>query len=136
MQTTQSEIMPGLSESAIISTVRAFVEALNAGTPGDARAGLRVFKGRPHANLVQSYGAEFVKVLEASPVGEWHVLPSRDSLRVMRLKSISPPKPAVFENLGGVVVQDWTDATMAEQRTAAVRALARKYTVKVEAAAR
>ena len=30
---------------------------------GDAKAGLRVFKGRPHANLVQSYGAEFAKAL-------------------------------------------------------------------------
>jgi hypothetical protein len=31
-----------------------------------------------------------------------------------------------------VVLQDWIDATMAEQRTAAVRALAKKYTVKYE----
>jgi hypothetical protein len=30
-----------------------------------------------------------------------------------------------------VVLQDWTDSTKAEQRTAAVRALAKKYTVKV-----
>lgn len=118
------------------AALREFAAYLNAGAPGDVKAGLRVFKGRPHVNLVQSYGAEFVKALEASPVGEWHVLPSRDSLRVMRLKSITPPKPAVFENLGGVVVQDWTDAIMAEQRTAAVRALARKYTVKIEAAAK
>ena len=29
-----------------------------------------------------------------------------------------PPKPADFEELRGVVLQDWTDATMAEQRTA------------------
>ncbi len=109
---------------------------MNAGTPGDANAGLRVFKGRPHANLVQSYGSEFAKALEASPAGEWRALPSRDGLRVMRLESITPPKPADFENLRGVVLQDWTDATMAEQRTAAVRALAKKYTVKVEAAAK
>ncbi len=47
----------------------------------------------------------------------------------MRLDAITPPKPAAFEDLRGVVLQDWTDATMAEQRTAAVRALAKKYTV-------
>jgi hypothetical protein len=35
-----------------------------------------------------------------------------------------------------VVLQDWTDAVMAEQRSAAVRALAKKYTVKIEAVAR
>lgn len=118
------------------ATVRAFAAALNAGTPGDAQAGLRVFKGRPHSNLVQSYGPEFVTTLEASPVGEWRVLHSREGLRVMRLESIAPPTPAAFENLRGVVLHDWTDATMAEQRTAAVRALAKKYTVRVEAPAR
>ncbi len=116
--------------------LRAFVAALNTGTPGDANAGLRVFKGRPHANIVQSYGEEFAKLLEASAVGEWRALPTSGGLRVMRLQAITAAKPAVFENLAGVVLQDWTDATMAEQRTAAVRALAQKYTVKVEAPAR
>jgi hypothetical protein len=128
----QEAVLAGdTSESAL----RAFAAALNAGTPGDAQAGLRVFKGRPHGNLVQSYGEEFAKALESSPVGEWRALPSRDGLRVMRLEAITPPKPAVFESLRGVVFQDWTDAIMAEQRTAAVRALAKKYTVKVEEAA-
>jgi hypothetical protein len=115
------------------TTTRAFAAALNAGTPGDAQAGLRVFKGRPYQNLVQSYGPEFAKALEESPPGEWRALPSRDGWRLMRLETIAPPTPAVFETLRGMVLQDWTDATMAEQRTAAVRALARKYTVKVEA---
>jgi hypothetical protein len=114
------------------AAVRAFVAALNAGTPGDARAGLRVFKGRPHSNLLQSYGAEFAKTLEGSPPGEWRAMQTREGWRAMRLDTITPPKPAVFESLRGVVLQDWTDATMAELRTAAVRSLARKYTVKFE----
>ena len=46
------------------AAVRAFVQALNSGTPGDAKADLRVFKGRPQANVVASYGAEFAKALE------------------------------------------------------------------------
>jgi hypothetical protein len=54
----------------------------------------------------------------------------------MRLDTASPPKPASFEALRGVVLQDWTDATMSEQRTAAVRALAKKYRLDVEAAAK
>jgi hypothetical protein len=127
----QEAVLAGDTSEAAL---RAFAAALNAGTPGEARAGLRVFKGRPHANLVQSYGDEFVQALAASPVGEWRALPSREGLRVMRLESITQPKPADFEKLRGVVLQDWTDATMAEQRTAAVRALARRYTVKVVAA--
>jgi hypothetical protein len=129
----QEAVLSGDNSEA---ATRAFAVALNTGTPGDAQAGLRVFKGRPYQNLMQSYGEEFAKALEELPPGEWHALQSRDGWRVMRLEAITPPKPAVFETLRGVVLQDWTDATMAEQRTAAVRALAKKYTVKVDAEAK
>ena len=112
--------------------VRAFVAALNSGTPGDAKAGLRVFKGRPYSNLVQSYGSDFAKMLEESPPNEWRALQTRDGWRAMRLNTITPAKPADFEVLRGVALQDWKDATAAEQRTAAVRALAKKYTIKYE----
>lgn len=115
--------------------VRSFADALNAGSPGDVEAGLRVFTGRPHENIVQSYGAEFAAALEALPPGEWKALPSKDGLRVMRLKFITPARPAVFEEMGSVVYQDWIDAVMAEQRSEAVRGLARKYRVKVEGVA-
>jgi hypothetical protein len=111
--------------------VRAFVDALNAGTPGDAKAGLRVFKGRPRENLVQSYGLEFAKALEQVPVGAWRAQPTRDGLRAIRLIAIAPPKPADFDSLRGVVLHDWTDATLADQRTAAVRAMAKKYRVTI-----
>jgi hypothetical protein len=112
--------------------VRAFVLALNAGTPGDARAGLRVFRGRPHANLEQSYGADFARALESAPVGEWRAQASRDGWRAVRLDGNTPARPASFEALRGVVLQDWTDATLAEQRTAEVHKLARKYTIRRE----
>jgi hypothetical protein len=112
--------------------VRDFVNALNGGTPGDAKAGLRVFKGRPHTNIVESYGADFAKTLEATPQGIWQALQTRDGWRAMRLNAATPPKPAAFESLRGVVLHDWTDATAAEQRTAAVRALAKKYKIKYE----
>jgi hypothetical protein len=114
------------------TAARAFTVSLNAGAPGDVEAGLRVFTGRPHENIVQSYGAEFAAALEAATPGEWQALPTREGLRVMRLKSVTPAKPAKFEEVGSAVAQDWTDAVMSEQRSAAVRALARKYTVKVE----
>lgn len=121
-----------LSGSGSEAAVRDFVKALNGGTPGDAKAGLRVFKGRPHTNLVESYGAAFAKALEAVPPGTWQALQTRDGWRAMRLDKITPAKPGVFEALRGVVLHDWTDATAAEQRTAAVRALAKKYKVKYE----
>ena len=68
----------------------------NAGDPADAQAGLRVFTGRPYTNVVQSYGADFAKALEAAPRDEWRVLPSLEGARVMRLKSVTPAKPATL----------------------------------------
>lgn len=110
--------------------LRAFVDALNAGTPpDDASAGLRVFKGRPRSNLEQSYGTEFANAIDAARPGVWQALLTRDGLRAIRLESISASKPAVFEQLRGVVLQDWTDAVMSEQRSAAVSALTKKYKV-------
>jgi len=114
------------------ATVRDFVADLNKGTPGDAKAGLRVFKARPHSNIVDSYGADFAKALEASPPGTWQALQTRDGWRAMRLNTATPPKPAAFEIVRGMVLQDWKDATASEQRTAAVRTLAKKYKITYE----
>jgi hypothetical protein len=125
----QEAVLTGDNSEA---AVRAFAAALNAGAPGDAKAGLRVFKGRPRDNLVQGYGPEFAQALETAPVGEWHAQSTRDGWRAMRLDAITPPKPASFESLRGVVLQDWTDATMAQLRTDAVRELSKKYTIRVE----
>jgi len=85
---------------------------------------------------VQSYGEMFAKALEQSAAGEWLALPTRDGWRAVRVDAITPAKPAAYEALRGVVLQDWTDAVLADQRSAAVQALAKKYTVKVEAPAR
>ncbi len=126
----QEAVIAGDSSEA---EVRAFAAALEAGKPGDTQAGLRVFQGRPHANIVQSYGAEFAAELEAAPVGQWRAMRHGDGWRVMRVEAIALAKPASFDALRGVVLQDWTDSVAAEQRTAAVRTLARKYTVKQEA---
>jgi hypothetical protein len=121
-----------LSGDTSEAALRSFAASLNAGTPGETQAGLRVFNGRPHANVVESYGEEFAKALETSPLREWCVLKSKVGWRVMRLEATSAPAPASFEALRGVVLQDWTDATMSEQRSAAVRALAKKYAVKTD----
>lgn len=128
----QEAVMP---EPVAEVAARALAQQLNGGAGGELAAGLRVFKGRPHDNIVQSYGADFARALEAAPVGEWVALPQPDTWRVMRLDAVAAAKGAQFEALRGVVLQDWTDSTLAAQRSAAVQALARKYTVRVEAAA-
>jgi len=125
-----------LSNDNTEPAARAFAASLDAGAPGDAKAGLRVFKGRPRSNLLQSYGPEFTAALEASPVGEWRAQLTKDGWRVIQLTALTPGKPAEFEKLYGVVLQDWTDVVMAEQRGAAVDALAKKYTIRYEGAAK
>lgn len=127
----EEAVLVGNSSEA---AVRDFVRALNAGTPGDAQAGLRVFKGRPLDNLVQSYGADFATALRQSSPGEWRALPTRDGLRAMKLESVGAAKPASFEALRNVVLADWTDATMAQLRTDAVRVRGKKYAIRYEGA--
>ncbi|WP_331616729.1 peptidylprolyl isomerase [Roseateles sp.] len=138
----EEAVLPGDADEAAL---RAFVAKLNGGVNGganggasnDTGAGLRVFKGRPHANLVQSYGADFAKAIESSTVGEWRVFRTVEggnpAWRAMRLVSTTPARPGDFNVLRGVVLQDWTDATLSEQRSAAVLALSRKYTIRRDA---
>lgn len=127
----EEAVLAGDSGEAV---ARAFADALNAGNPGDAQAGLRVFKGRPRQNIEQSYGPEFAQALATLAPGPWAALPQRDGWRVVRLQALHAPSPASYETLRGVVLQDWKDTVLADQRSAAVRELARKYTVRVEAA--
>ncbi len=122
-----------LSGDASESAVRAFVAALNAGTPGDAKAGLRVFKGRPVANLDQSFGDGFAKTLEAASLGSWQAMRTRDGWRAVFVDAVTPPRPARFEVVRNTVQLDWADATAAAQRTAAVQALTKKYKVVIQA---
>lgn len=117
------------------SAARELAAALNEGTPSDIEAGLRIFKARPLPTIVQSYGPEFAEALQSAPVGEWEPVRHRDGWRVIRVGGRLPAQAADFDAIRGVVLQDWTDATMAELRTEAVRALAKKYTIRTEASA-
>ena len=125
-----------LSGDMAEASARELAGRLNSGVPGEIGAGLRVFKGRPHNNLVQSYGELFAKELQAAKPGQWLSLQAKDGWRVIQLDAVAAAQPADFATLRGVVLQDWTDAIMAEQRTAAVRLLAEKYTVHTEAVAK
>ncbi|MDT7838919.1 peptidylprolyl isomerase [Aquabacterium sp. OR-4] len=109
---------------------RALASQLGSQGGGEVQAGLRVFKGRPQANLLQSYGEAFTTALTAQPPGEWRAVRHGELWRVMRLEGSSPARKAEFEPLRETVVQDWTDAVMAEQRAAAVKAMAMKYSVR------
>lgn len=119
-----------LAGAAPEEKVRAFAAALNAGTPPDVEAGLRVFRTRPLPTIVQSYGEEFARQLAALPPGNWHALAGKDGWRVVRVQSSTPAEAADFERLRGVVSQDYVDEVMAAQRSAAVDAMAKKYRIR------
>jgi hypothetical protein len=123
----QEAVLNGTANEA---AVRAFVAELNAGAPGDTRAGLRVYKARPLPTLAQSFGPDFGAVLERATLGQWQAVSTSEGWRAIRLEAMTPPRRASFDDLRGPVLQDWTDDTLAAQRTAAVAALSRKYTVR------
>jgi len=114
--------------------VRAFADALNRGSPGDAQAALRVFKARPRTNVAETYGEDFAKALESAPRGEWRAYRAAGKWRAMRVDAVAAGQAASFDELAGVVMHDYIDARMAEARTDAVRELGRKYAVRYEAA--
>jgi hypothetical protein len=120
--------LPGQSSEA---AVRGVVEQLNNGAPGDAQASLRVFKGRPESNLVQSYGPEVATALAKSQPGRWLPLPARQGWRAMRLVAMTPTAHAAFEAQREAIRRDWNDATAAERRRVAVQALWQKYKIEL-----
>jgi len=119
-----------LSASSTESEVRAFVAELNHGAPADEKASLRIFKARPLPTIDQSYGPIFSQALAAMPRDQWQALDSRGQWRAIRVSGITPPKPAIFAAIRDTLRQHWADATAAEMRTAAVKAMARKYRIK------
>ena len=119
-----------LAGNANGDSARQFAVALNSGSQGDAKSGLRVFKGRPRSNIVDSFGAEFANALERLKQGDWQTLPSKDGPRVVQLQGKTPGEAVTFESVQGRVRQDWQDAKMQVLRTAAVRELRKKYTLR------
>lgn len=130
----QEAVLAGDNSEA---AMRAFVAALNSGTPpDDAQAGLRVFKTRPEPTIVQSYGEAFAEALKKARPDEWTALQAKSGWHAIRLTAVTAARPADYEVLRGIVLQDWTDQRMAELRTEAVRGQARKYTIKMETGAK
>jgi hypothetical protein len=110
--------------------VRAFVQALNSGTPPDSQAGLRVFEARPYPTIVQGYGEDAARELQSLTPGHWQAVNTRDGWRAMRVQRMTPSQPADFKQMYNVILQDWTDDVMAAQRSAAVKQMADKYIIR------
>ncbi len=112
-------------------SLKGFADALNGKGKSDTQSDLRVFKDRPHANLVESYGAEFAAALAGLKTDEWQAVPSSAGVRVVRLEAFKPGSAAKFDDMKDSVLQDWKDDTMAQLITDAVREMGKKYTIRV-----
>jgi hypothetical protein len=108
----------------------AFAQVLNGGGQADVRSGLRVFTQRPRDTIVDSFGVEFARALDALPLERWHLIASKDGPRVVRIGQRVPGAAASFEAVRARVRQDWEDAKAQELRTSAVRELGKKYEVR------
>jgi hypothetical protein len=124
-----SEAVPASALDA--AGARAFAAALNAGASSELQSSLRIFEKRPRRSVVESFGDDFTAELERAPLRRWLVLPSPEGPRVMRLEGRQAGSPVSFESVRGRVRSDWMDARARELRTAAVRELAKKYTVRL-----
>lgn len=109
--------------------VQQFADALNANTDIDIQSSLRIFRGRPFASIVASFGEDFADELSSMPLQTWQVARSREGLRVVMIESRRDMVPAQFEAVRVAVLQDWRDRRMQELRTEAVRELAQQYRI-------
>jgi len=111
------------------SRVQQFADALNANKDFEIQSGLRIFRGRPYASIVASFGEDFAEELSSMPMQTWRVARSSEGLRVVMIESRREMVPAEFETVRLAVLQDWRDRRMQELRTEAVRELAQQYRI-------
>jgi hypothetical protein len=110
------------------AAVRSLVDGLNrvSGTPV---ANLRTFRGRPHTSIAPSFGPDVAAAFTTAPLGKWLALPSREGWRAFRVTAKTELVRPDFEALREKLRQDLIDATAAEKRNAAVRALWKNYEI-------
>jgi hypothetical protein len=108
-----SEAVPSDTDPA---TAESFAAALNSGAQVDVQSGLRIFQARPRNTIVPAFGAAFTDALDTLPLREWHVLPSSEGHRIVRLENRIAGEHVSFEQ---------------ELRTSAVRELAKKYRIQL-----
>jgi len=114
------------------ATVLALTDRLNGGASADAGVNLRVFKGRPASNLLQSYGPEVAGALAKAEPGKWLPLRARDGWRALRLIARTAISDAAFETQRDAIRRDWLARTAADRRDAAVRALWTTYKIELD----
>ena len=112
------------------AVLRGFVASLNGKGATTTDSSLNVFKDRPQRTIEQSYGADFLKGLQAATAkGAWVLLNSTAGLRVVQLQDVKPAIAADFKALRIELLKDWQNEALAKVTTDAVRDLATHYTV-------
>lgn len=109
-----------------------FSVALNAQQVPEAEGSLRIFKGRPRSNLVQSYGPAFTDALEKLPAGRWTVTQSQDGPRVIRLVAMYPGQAVNFDEVKERIYKEWKESTSTQLTKNAINEIAKKYRIRDE----
>jgi hypothetical protein len=104
---------------------------LNAGVSAALSSELRLFAGRPRNTVVAAFGEAFANVLQTAPLGKWQVVPSSTGPRVVRVEYRTAAAPSSFDSVRSEVRRDFSAARAQEQRSAALRDIGKKYTIKV-----
>jgi hypothetical protein len=117
---------------ATIEKLQNFSASLNAQQAPEAEGSLRIFKGRPRSNLVQSYGAAFTDAIEKLPAGRWSVVQSQDGPRVIRLVALYPGQAVNFDDVKERVYKEWKESTSTQLTKNAIGEIAKKYRIRDE----
>jgi len=120
--------LPGNSSEA---TVRALVLQLNGASPAIAHPTVRTFEARPQKSVEQSYGVDVASALANARPGTWLAISARGGWRAMRLTALTPGRRANFEAEREAIRRDFIEATIAEKRADAVRALWKNYKIEI-----
>ena len=105
---------------------------LNSKSKSSIESSLRVFKQRPRANLLASYGEEFTVALEKSIPEQWVILSSQAGKHVVQLELIQAGVAADFSQFKIVALKDWREQTLSSLTTDSVRNMGKKFAIQQE----
>jgi hypothetical protein len=87
----------------------------------------------PRSEVAHVFGSDFASALLSLPTGQWSgPVVSGYGLHLVRVRSVSAPKPPSLAEARQRLENDWRAATMAERQARAYQTLLDGYTIQIE----
>lgn len=109
-------------------------ETLGSSSPSDDQYQLRSYKGRPAENIQYIFGEDQTAKLLASTNEAWIPVSSPAGWHLARIVHRYPSEPANFDDIRTRVGEDWKKQAADTQLAEALRDIASKYKITIEAA--